>query len=102
MDAYTYSGTSALAPGTVTTCQEADPEGDTDPPYDFQFTTANLAESEVSAGYGGGCLRLKRVGGPYLGTPCTGNGPISGMKEAQPSIHDDLNGPTGLGRFPSL
>lgn len=90
MDVYTYSGVSALANGTVRTCQEADPEGDTDPPFDFQFLSANLAESEVSAGYGGGCLRLKRDGGPYMGTPCTGSGPISGTIEVE-TFHTNCN-----------
>jgi len=36
-DGYTYGGSSQLATGTVTTCQEADPVGDTDPPTDFEF-----------------------------------------------------------------
>jgi hypothetical protein len=84
MDVYSYSGASPAADGTVITCQEADPPTDPeDPPHEFQFTAVNLAESEVSAGYGGGYLNLKRAGGPYLGEPCTGSGPISGMIEIE-------------------
>jgi hypothetical protein len=83
MDVYTYSGSSPAANGTVTTCQEADFDGDTDPPFDFQFKAVNLAVTEASAGYGGGCLNLKGGGGPYLGSPCTGNGPITGTIEIE-------------------
>jgi len=77
-DAYTYSGPSQYSPGTVTTCQEVDPEGDEDPPTEFQFTEVDMGGNGPLPGFGGGCLQLASTGGPFLGTPCTGNGAISG------------------------
>lgn len=94
MDAYQYSGSyfGSLwsATGRVFTCQEADPPGDTDPDTDFEFKIADMAVSEVTAGYGGGCLNLKRYSGPYLASPCTGSGPVSGTFDLE-TFHTGCN-----------
>jgi len=84
-DTYTYGGSSQTSSGTLTTCQEADPVGDTDPPTDFEFTAVELAGSEAIPGIGEGCSRLKS-GGPYLASPCTGNGSISGSFDVETFI----------------
>jgi hypothetical protein len=81
MDAFIYVGSSQLSTGTLTTCHEADPVGDEDPPTDFQFTSIDIVG--VLQGFGAACVHLKSPGGPYLGTPCTGNGPISGSIDVQ-------------------
>jgi hypothetical protein len=77
-DSYTYGGSSQFASGTVTTCQEADPVGDTDPPTDFEFKVFDMSAGEALPGIGSGCVALSSAGGPYLGTPCTGSGTFSG------------------------
>jgi hypothetical protein len=96
-DGYTYAGPSAEvgAAGTLTTCQEADPEGDEDPPTEFQFKAADWAANGPSPGFGTSCLRLPSTGGPFLGTPCTGSGPISGSLDTE-ALALDCKLPTGV------
>lgn len=78
-DSYAYAGPfQELSAGTVTTCQEADPAGDEDPPTDFQFVAIDMAGPGPAPGFGTSCLRLPSTGGPFLGSPCTGSGAISG------------------------
>ncbi len=77
-DGHSYAGPSEFAPGTVVTCQEADPSGDAeDPPTEFEITAVDMGGNGPLPGFGGGCLELSPTGGPFLGTPCTGSGPIS-------------------------
>jgi hypothetical protein len=87
-DTYTYAGSSQASAGIVTTCQEAGPEGDVDPPTDFQFIAFDMAGNGPLPGFGGSCLRLPSTGGPFLGSPCRGSGPISGSFDTEAMILD--------------
>ena len=89
LDTYTYAGSAQNASGTLTTCQEADPPGDTDPPTEFEIKAVEFAGSEPLPGFaalGDACMRLRSIGAPYLGSPCTGSGPISATVDVETFI----------------
>jgi hypothetical protein len=86
-DGYTYAGPlPGVSSGKVVTCQEADPAGDEDPPTEFEFVSADMAANGPVPGFGTSCLELASTGGPFLATPCTGSGAISGSLDTAAKV----------------